>query len=81
MSATTATRGQARPSQPHRGPRLIELDEIRPGDTIATCHDKTGDTMPKQDEYTRVRFYEWHNHRTELHVNGDQCYTLPVWRK
>lgn len=81
MSTRTTPSSMPRQERRYAQPRLVELDQVRVGDLIAACHDKSGDTMPKLDDYVQVRVKEWHTHGTELHVNGNACYTCPVWRK
>lgn len=58
--------------------RIIEITEVQPGMLIASCPDPEKPPK-KREDFTRVRTAELNKYGTELHVNHDECYTVPVW--
>src|SRR5678815_3496423 len=58
--------------------QIIEITDVRPGMLISLCPDPEHGPK-KREDFTRVRTVEYNRHLTELHVNDNECYTVPVW--
>lgn len=58
--------------------QIIEITDVRPGMLISPCSDPERPPK-KREDFTRVRTVEFNKHKTELHVNDNECYTVSVW--